>query len=513
MNPPLKQPVAPSTKPALELIALARLSPEVARQNLRALLLANPNYFGNVTGSSFKAVLNIHEDTTYESIGAIGYDPQLERLRAIINIKRSRGYSGDITTRGSEEYVRFYLSYDDGSTWYDQGSRAFKVFDSPGPKPLEFAVTLQITPRNKFCFVQHLARVRAILSWNSPPPAGAPNWTPVWGNVVESQIQIDGSHFILRRTALSTDLERPEDLAHALDLEQSTEAAAPKKLSPFELHMLYAKRAVPQHRYLSPMLARAANLSGRANLSAVLSKDTNSASNASGLDLSRLVETWLDTRGDTAFEALSCLGFDLDTNQLTAIIDIKQNAGYCGGFDTAGSNEFVAFWVDWGSGWDYAGTTSVAVHDSSPLPVRTLRYSVVLSMDLLPHRKTRKDSPHVAKVRAVLSWGTPPSTTNPYARVVWGNSVEGLVLNLSKHTSALTEAGDIDLEQVRNHGNDDCITNAVTISPGARRVDTYGMGLRGHPLAIGAWDRTNVNSGQTSNYNQSSAGFCLQTGS
>ena len=472
MISPRNKSVAPSTQPALELIALARLSPELARQNLRALLLANPNYFGNVTGSSFKAVLNIQEDTTYESIGAVGYNPQLEQLRATINIKQSSGYSGDLSTRGSEEYVRFYLSYDGGSTWRDQGSQALKVFDAPGPKPLEFAVTLQISPRNKFCFVQHLVRVRAILSWNSPPPPGSPNWTPVWGNVVESQIQIDGSQFIPHRTVLSTtDLERPEELAHAFELEQSIKTAAPKKLSPFELHMLYADKTVPQHRYLSPMLARAASLPERTSLSAVLSKtskDTNSSSTSPGHDLSSLVETWLNTRGDTAFEGLSCLGLDLSTSQLIAIIDIKQSAGYSGGPCTAGSKEFVAFWVDWGVGWEYAGTTSVVVHDSNPLPVGALRYSVVLPVDLRSHAKTRRNGPHFAKVRAVLSWSTPPSTTNPYARAVWGNSVEGLVQIPPKHISAVTAVSDVDLEQVRNDGNDDYITNAATITTGAQ---------------------------------------------
>jgi hypothetical protein len=43
-------------------------------------------------------------------------------------------------------------------------------------------------------------------------------------------------------------------------------------------------------------------------------------------------------------------------------------------------------------------------------------------------------------------------------------------------------------------------------------IDTTGMSPCGYSLTLGVWDRTNVNSGQTSNYNQASAGFCLQTG-
>jgi hypothetical protein len=36
------------------------------------------------------------------------------------------------------------------------------------------------------------------------------------------------------------------------------------------------------------------------------------------------------------------------------------------------------------------------------------------------------------------------------------------------------------------------------------------MAACGYSLTLGVWDRTNVNSGQTSNYNEASIGFCLQ---
>ena len=44
-------------QPALELIYLATLQPELASQNLRKLVLANPDYFRNLPESSFKVVL------------------------------------------------------------------------------------------------------------------------------------------------------------------------------------------------------------------------------------------------------------------------------------------------------------------------------------------------------------------------------------------------------------------------------------------------------------------------
>jgi hypothetical protein len=190
MNSPASTRFAPSAQPALELIALARLAPEQARQKLRALLLANPNYFGKVPSRSFIAVLKIHQDTTYECISHVSYDPQNEQLCATIDIKQACGYSGDAFIHGSEEFVRFYLSYDGGLTWLDQGMRSLSVFDAHLPRPVADRVTLEIVPRGEPCSEKFPPKIRAILSWNSPPPAGAPNWTPVWGNVLESELRL-----------------------------------------------------------------------------------------------------------------------------------------------------------------------------------------------------------------------------------------------------------------------------------------------------------------------------------
>ena len=45
-------------QPALELIYLATLQPDLASQSLRKLLLANPNHFDNLPQASVKVVLN-----------------------------------------------------------------------------------------------------------------------------------------------------------------------------------------------------------------------------------------------------------------------------------------------------------------------------------------------------------------------------------------------------------------------------------------------------------------------
>ena len=195
MNLPGVTPHAPSSKPALELIALARLSPALACQRLRALLLVNPHYFGNVSSSSFKTVLNIQEDTTYESLSRVSYDPLRQQLCAAITIRQPNGYSDNVLNNGSEEFVRFYVSYDEGLRWLDQGMLLVNVFDASTSKPRSYEVTQLIIPLEDVPS-GIVPRVRAILSWNLPPPTLAPDWKPVWGNVVESSIRMQDSRVI-----------------------------------------------------------------------------------------------------------------------------------------------------------------------------------------------------------------------------------------------------------------------------------------------------------------------------
>jgi hypothetical protein len=482
MTPQKGKPVVPAAPPSFEQVSLTKLSPELARQNFHALLLANPNFFGNLAESPYKPVLPIQGDTAYESIGCVGYNPQLAQLRATINIKQTSGYSGGICTTGSEEYVRFYLSYDGGATWQDQGLTAVNVFDVPGPKPLEYAVTLPISPREQFCFFQNLPLARAILSWNAPPPANQPDWPPVWGNVVDAQIQIDGFEIILLSTLLAdAKLELPEQIAQAIDLSQPVKAASPSVLAPVDLHKLYANAKVPQHRYLAPLLSAAAGtpaVSTIAGTSAVTSKSLKTSAvfgGISDINMVGLVENWLNTNGDTSFEQLDCVGLDQNNSQLVGILEVKQSSGYSGGPCTTGSPEYVAFWVDWGSGWEYAGTTSVVVHDFNITPPTRLEYNVFLPLDLLSHAKPCDDGPQTARVRAVLSWNTPPSSTNPYAPVVWGNSREALILippgpviGTGLQIPVLSAVGDVPTSKINNNGR---ITDAVTITTGAHYVD------------------------------------------
>jgi len=52
-----------------------------------------------------------------------------------------------------------------------------------------------------------------------------------------------------------------------------------------------------------------------------------------------------------------------------------------------------------------------------------LCYSAILPVDLTYHRRTC-DKPKIARIRAVLSWSVPPSTTDPNAPNYWGNRLD-----------------------------------------------------------------------------------------
>jgi hypothetical protein len=50
----------------------------------------------------------------------VGFQPQFNRLEAVVFAKQQSGYGGDLCARGTQEYVRF-SSLDNGATWQDQG--------------------------------------------------------------------------------------------------------------------------------------------------------------------------------------------------------------------------------------------------------------------------------------------------------------------------------------------------------------------------------------------------------
>lgn len=187
-----------SLQPALELIYLATLHPELASQALRELLISNPNYFSHLPEQSFRVVLNMSGDTDFESLGSVSYIPLLEQLYASIQLNRNWGYSLRLRHSSSREYVRFFLSLDGGATWHNEGLTAVTVGDDPDAKTRVYLVTKRISLHEGSELAGYPPLVRAILSWNSPPPPDDPDWIPLWGNVLETRIRSTKSD--VRRT-------------------------------------------------------------------------------------------------------------------------------------------------------------------------------------------------------------------------------------------------------------------------------------------------------------------------
>jgi hypothetical protein len=406
--------------------AIGKLAPEQARQNLHLLLLANPNYFGNLQKSDLVPVVNIAADTNYEELGCVGYSATLGRLEAVVSIKQATGYGGGICTSGSQEYVRFYLSFDGGATWQDQGCAGFTVFDIPGPKPLEYVAALPISPPQSLCFFDNLPKVRAILSWNLMPPASTPDFVPIWGNVANVTIQIPGTEFIILGDLLDqAKLKLPDNLAGLVDSSQAVAVAPPKPLSPAQLAEAYKGTTVPPHRsfYSSVLAGSAAN----ALASAPLALSAKNALAGLKLDTSAIVGSIIATSGDTAYEQLDCVGLDLNRSAVAGVVNVKLSSGYSGGPCTAGSTEYVAFWVNWGSGFQYVGTASFATHDFAAIPAEGLDYAVAFPINLASEMQPCAAGAKTATIRGILSWETAPPPTNPDYIPVWGNRLDALV--------------------------------------------------------------------------------------
>ncbi len=400
------------------------------RSNFKTLLLTNPNYFGNLEESEFNSELSIAGNTFYEELACVGYHPQQEQLEGVVYVYQSSGYGTDICGAGTPEYVRFYLSFDGGSTWQDQGLTSFQAYNIPegtqGNKRLEYAVSLKVDPKRKLCFFDSLIQVRAILSWNNPPPANQPNWTPIWGNVEEATIQIEPRRFIFPHDIFEvTEIEFPPKLKNILDIEEPIQTKT-MSLSIKELAEQYKDKEVPVHRFafkeISNFVSAKTNLSAGSFKSLLPDIEINP-------DIADLL--FPKTDGNTSFEELTCIGLDPNSpDTMVGIIQVKKSSGYSGGPCTDGSREYVTFWADFdgnGSFETCLGTANVRVYDLNNIPSGGVHYAVRLPVDLDEFRQHCKEGPKVVRIRAILSWNVPVSCADPNKVPTWGNREETLI--------------------------------------------------------------------------------------
>lgn len=395
-----------------------------ARQKFRSLILADPNYFGNMPKLDTQPKLKIISNTSYEEIGSVGYQPQFKRLHAVVFVKQTGGYGGGICQAGTPEYVRFYLSFDGGATWADQGVTSFDAHDVAENKTrLEYAVTLKIDPPRPFCFNPSIIQCRAILSWNFMPPPNDPDFQPVWGEVHNTNITVEPRKFIIFKELIeAAKIKLPPQFTHILDHAQELKTIAHAPHSAAELHKMYDGTDVEPHRFaLKEMQA--------------FIKDNVSFTGSTfldiGIDWAKYVDFLQPTDGNVSYEELEAVGYDHNTETLAGVIRVKKPNGYSGPPCSDGSTEYVTFWADTNNNGifdTYLGTAAVKVHDYDKMPEQGLEYSVFLPVDLAKYRKPCKEGPRIIPIRAILSWQVAAPANNPDYVPVWGNREETNVL-------------------------------------------------------------------------------------
>ena len=75
-------------------VTVPQVQPE--RANFHKLIAANPNYFGNIANSPFPPVVQIQNNTSFEEVTCIGFNPVTNILETVT---RSSGQTDTEATR------------------------------------------------------------------------------------------------------------------------------------------------------------------------------------------------------------------------------------------------------------------------------------------------------------------------------------------------------------------------------------------------------------------------------
>jgi len=400
--------------------------------------------------------------TFWEELTCVGYNPRERRLEGIVSIKQPTGYSGGLCNPSSKEYVRFFMDFKDGSGFHDMGYTSFKACDIPNAPsgqqhPLMYMTNVYINDEKyrKFldCNKAVIPEVKGILSWNMIPPSN-PNYIPFYGNVKNVSVQIPRKSIVILKELLDTLKVKPEvDGFGLLPQQQSVHLPPPPPPPVEDIYRSNKATGVPDQRTfystIAPLVDNKANF---AKASPFNFKEVSKLN----LNLENIVDQFLDenNKANVTFEQLNCIGLNTAADTLGAVIHIKKSSGFNGDLCHKGSMENVAFWADWNNDGvfdEYLGTVSVEVHDITNIPSDGLFYNVALPINTNKHLR-KCVNPNIIKVRAVLSWESLPSTTDPDHLNYWGNRVDATVqLRPGSSTGVqgkLTFVGSVDRDDI-----------------------------------------------------------------
>jgi hypothetical protein len=135
--------------------------------------------------------------THWEELLCAVISPEAGRLMAVVTIHQPDGYSGIIRCHGSIEYVRFFIDWEDGEGCLPVSLAHFRVSDlSPAAEDTQnprYWLVSSTFDRDRYwgCVMSgKRPKVKAVLSWNQVPGLD-PSFTPLFGNVVESNVSVD----------------------------------------------------------------------------------------------------------------------------------------------------------------------------------------------------------------------------------------------------------------------------------------------------------------------------------
>ncbi len=176
-------------KNMMSALNVGTLNPVLIEQKIAEWGSLNLDWVGAVT-----ELEKTSGNTSYEELDCIGLDPNTDRLVATYRVKRSTGYSGDLCSNGSTEYVAFWADWNDTCNWTYLGTAEVAAYDIDEipDDDLHYAAELKVdlTDYLESCEDPKIGRVRATLSWNTPPNPANPDAVPYWGNRLDVHVHI-----------------------------------------------------------------------------------------------------------------------------------------------------------------------------------------------------------------------------------------------------------------------------------------------------------------------------------
>ena len=433
---------------------------EKERIKFKELLTQNPNYFGNVKveaiAEEYPVVSKMSMNTKYEELTCVGLYPEDNILEAIIEVKLPYGFKGSLCGAGSKEYLGFYLDYNDGSGFVSVGAptevNVHNISFVNGGH-LFYAVRKPFIPlKYTECETPQIVQLRAILSWEDIPTG--PGFTPVWGNVVDVWVQIRPKRKGSVKTAVTVYKYTPYELFEpAMPLpKQKIEPIGPippvekyiitggkEEIEEFITRSIETEKRIKKEGKVEVERLEYSNLIHKnPNYFGSIINSTNPAEIKEAVyqlpsptveyllpklvidpDLLTPVKPLLM---NTSYEELKCVGLYPEDDLLEAIIEVKRPYGFNGDLCNLGSTEYVAFYIDWGTGlYQHEATATVGVYDIPAVNGKHLFYAVKARIPNIGSRLQNCAVENVVKVKAILSWSVDPTPFGDIYSPTWGN--------------------------------------------------------------------------------------------